>query len=87
VVEAVARIVVADLTNRLAGDLRDVDVGLGRDLARDDDEAGIHQRLAGDPPFGVLAHDRVEDAVGDLVADLVGVTLGNRLGGEEVLVL
>jgi hypothetical protein len=85
--EAEVGVRVADLANRLAGDLGDVDVGLGRDLAADDDEAGVDERLAGDTAVGVVADDRVEDAVGDLVGDLVGMPLGDRLGGEEVLVL
>jgi hypothetical protein len=84
-VEPVLGAVVADPADRLAGDRRDVDVGLGRDLAGDQDEAGVDQALAGDPPFGVVAHDGIEDAVGDLVADLVRMALGDRLGGEQVL--
>jgi hypothetical protein len=48
-VEAVLGAVVADLADLLADERRDVDVGLGRDLSGDDDEAGGHQRLAGDP--------------------------------------
>ena len=86
VVEAVAGVVVADLADRLARDLRDVDVGLRGDLTGHDHEAGVDQALAGDAPGGVVPHHRVEDAVGDLVADLVRVPLGDRLGGEQVLV-
>ena len=85
-VEAVARVVVADLADRLARDLRDVDVGLGGDLTGHDHEAGVDQALAGDATSGVVRHHRVEDPVGDLVADLVGVPLGHRLGGEQMLV-
>jgi hypothetical protein len=70
---------------RVADDLRDVDVALGRDLAGDDDQPGVDQALAGDPPARVVAHHRVEDAVGDLVADLVRVALGDRLRGEQML--
>ena len=85
--EAEVGVDVADLADRLAGDLLDVDVGLGGDLAGDDDEAGVDERLAGDAARRVVAQDGVEDAVGDLVGDLVGVTLGHGLGGEEVLVV
>ena len=46
-VEPVAAAAVADLADRLAGDLRDVHVHVGRDLARDHDEPGVHERLAG----------------------------------------
>ena len=62
--------------------LRDVDVGVGRDLAGDDDEAGRDQRLAGDASVGIVAEDGVEDGVGDLVGHLVRMALGDRLGGE-----
>ena len=62
-------------------------VGLGRDLAGDDHQACVDQRLAGDPAARVGGEHRVEDAVGDLVGDLVGMALGHRLGGEQVLVV
>jgi hypothetical protein len=81
--------VVADLADRLAGDLGEVEVRLGADLAGDHHQVGVDERLAGDP--GLLAltvgHHGVEDAVGDLVANLVGMTLGYGLGREEVLAL
>ena len=47
-VEAPLRVRVADVADPLADDAGDVDVGLRRDLARDDDEAGRDQRLARD---------------------------------------
>ena len=56
---------------------------VGRDLAGYDDQAGVHERLAGHPPGRVVAQDGVEDAVGDLVGDLVGMSLGHRLGCEQ----
>ena len=51
-VEAELRARVADLADELADEPRDVDLRLGRDLARDDDEAGGDQRLAGDAALG-----------------------------------
>ena len=81
-VEAVLRAGVADLGDGLADDRADVDVGLGRDLAGDDDEAGRDQGLAGDAPVLVVAEDGVEDGVRDLVGDLVGVSLGDGLRRE-----
>ncbi len=85
--EAEVGVDVADLADRLARDLLDVDVRRGRDLTGDDDEARVHERLAGDATVGVVAQDGVEDAVGDLVGDLVGVTLGDGLGREQELVV
>ena len=81
-VEAVLGARVADLPDRLADEPRNVDVGLGRDLAGDDDEAGRDQRLAGDAAGRIVPEDGVEDGVRDLVGDLVGVALGDRLRGE-----
>ena len=86
-VEAVGGVVVADLANGLAGDPRDVDVGVGGDLPRDDDQAGVDEGFAGDPSIGVVRQDRIEDAVGDLIGDLVGMALRDRLGGEQELVV
>ena len=81
-VEAVLGARVADVRDRLADDRADVDVRLGRHLARDDHEAGRDERLAGDAALGVVLQDGVEDGVGDLVGDLVGMPLGDRLGRE-----
>ena len=61
----------------------DVDVGGGRDLARDVDLAGRDHRLDGDPAGRVVLDHRVEDRVADLVSDLVRVTLGHGLRGEQ----
>ena len=78
---------VADLADRLASDLLDVDERLGRDLARDHDQAGVHERLARHAAGRVVTHHCVQHAVGDLVGHLVGVSFRHRLGGEQVLVL
>ncbi len=82
-VEALEGVVVADLADRVADESLEVDVGLGGDLAGDDDEAGAGEGLAGDAAGGVLGEAGVEDGVGDLVGDLVGVTFGHGLTGEE----
>ena len=85
VVEAVARVGVADLADRVADDVLELDVRGRRDLAQDDDRAGRGGRLAGDAGGGVVAQDRVEDRVRDLVTHLVGVAFGHRFGREQVL--
>src|SRR6266511_6080256 len=82
-VEAECRVRVADAANRLAHDVRDVDVRLRRDLAGDDDEARGDERLAGDAPLRVVAKHGVEDGVRDLVCDLVRMPFGDRLRREE----
>ena len=87
VVKAHVGVRVADPLDRRAGHLLDVHVGLGGYLARDHDQAGVHERLAGHPPRGIVAQDGVEHAVGDLVGDLVGMALRDRLRGEKKLVL
>ena len=60
-VEAVLRAGVADVADRLAHDFLEVDDGVGRDFAGDDDEAGGDQRFAGDAALRVLREDGVED--------------------------
>ena len=70
-VEAVLGARVADLGDPVADDGAHVDVRVGRDLPRDDHEAGRDQRLAGDAGVRVVGEDRVEDGVRDLVGDLV----------------
>jgi hypothetical protein len=81
-VEPVLGARVADRRDPLPDEARDVDVCLRRDLAGDDDEPGGDERLAGDPPVGVVGENGVEDGVRDLVGDLVRMPFGDRLGGE-----
>ena len=78
---------VADLADRLAGHVLDVDVRVGRDLARHHDQAGVHERLARHAAVGVVTQDGIEHAVGDLVGDLVRVAFRDGLRGEQVLVV
>ena len=85
VVETVVGARVADIPDRLAHDDLEIDVGMRRDLAQHEDEAGRRRRLARDAGFRILADDGVQDGVRDLVAHLVGMTLGHGLRGEQVL--
>ena len=73
---------VADLTDRLPDDARDVHVAVGRDLSGDQDQPGRDRRLACHPGQRVLAEDGVQDGVGDLVGELVRMALGHRFRGE-----
>ena len=84
-VEAELGVRVADPADRLPNEVGDVDVRLGRHLARDDDEPGRDERLAGDAAVAVVAQHRVEDCVGDLVGDLVRMAFRDGLGREEEL--
>ncbi len=76
---------VTDVADGLADDARDVDVGLGADLAEDQDRARAECRLTGDPAQGVLGQDAVQNRVTDLVGHLVRMAVGHRLRGEEPL--
>ena len=81
-VKAVLSPVIADVPDHLPGDLVDVHIALGGDLAHDMDETGAGRGLAGHAALGVLGQDGVQHGVGDLVADLVGMSLGHGLGSE-----
>ena len=81
-VEALEGVVVTDLTDGVADQGLEVDVGLGGDLSGDDDEAGAGEGLAGDAAVRVFGEAGVEDGVGDLVGHLVGMTFGHGLTGE-----
>jgi hypothetical protein len=83
--EAQPGVDVADLPDRLARDVLDIEAGIGGDLARDHHQAGVDQRFAGHPAVGILGQDGVEDGVGDLVGDLVGMAFGDRFRGEQEL--
>ena len=64
----------------------EIDVGLGRDFAGDDDQAGGGQRLAGDAAVGILVEAGVQDGVGNLVGDLVGMTFGDGLRRKKITI-
>ncbi len=83
-VEAHRGVGVPDLLDRLAHDLREVDLRGRRDLAGDDDHPGLGERLARHAGARILLEDRVEDRVGHLVAELVRMPLGDGLGRETI---
>jgi hypothetical protein len=62
-VEPIRLAVVTNVADRLADDLRDGHVGLGGDLAGDDDQTGGEERLASHPALRVLGQDGVENGV------------------------
>jgi hypothetical protein len=87
-VEAHRGVVVADLQDRVAHGLLDVElllrVVVELDLAGHDRLRGRHQRLARAAALGVVVEDEVEHRVRDRVRDLVGVAHRDAFGGEEV---
>jgi hypothetical protein len=86
VVDAVLGVVVADALDGVARDLDVVDVGIRRDLAGENHQTGVAQRLGGHAAARVLLEDRVQDGVRDLVGHLVGVSFRDRFGREEKVV-
>ena len=77
---------VADLADRLARDLLDVELGLGGDLAADDHHVRLDVGFAGDAAELVLRQAGVEDRIGNRVGDLVGVPLTDRFRRKDVSV-
>ena len=84
-VETQGRIGIADAADGVARDLGVIDLGVGGDLAGEDDETGGDQRFRRDAGELVLGQDGVEDGVGDLVGDLVRMSFGHRFRGEQIL--
>ena len=80
VVEALGRVVVANVLDGLADDLLVVEAGLGGDLTKDHDHTGLGGRLAGNLGEGVFPQAGIEDGIGDLVSDLIGVAFSYRFG-------
>lgn len=83
VVEALGGVIVTNVLDGGTDDLLVVEVGLGGDLAKDHDHAGLGGSLTGDLGQRVLGQAGIEDGIGDLISDLVGVTLTDGLGGEQ----
>lgn len=86
VVEALSRVIVADVLDGLANDLLVVELGLGGDLTKDHDHAGLGGGLAGDLGEGVVGQAGIENGIRNLVGNLVGVSLADGLGLRQRLV-
>ena len=86
VVDAVFGVVVADALDGIAGDLDVIDVGIGGNFTRQNDQTGIGQRFGGDAGFGVLLENCIQNRVRNLVGNFVGVAFGNGFGGEKKIV-
>ena len=85
-VPAEAVLVVADVMDRHAGEMRQQ---VGRDrrgpagFAGEHDAVGGDQRLAGDARIGIGGEIGVQHRVAEPVGDLVGVPFGDGFGGEQ----
>ena len=75
---------VPHLPDRVPGDPRDVDVALGGDLPRHQNQPGREESFAGDATRGVLLQDRIQDRVRDLVGDFIRMPFRHRFGREEI---
>ncbi len=75
---------VADFLDGFADQLLHVDVGVGRDLAGDEAEAGRDEGLARHAAGRILREDRIQDAVRNLIGDLVRMSFRHRLGREQI---
>jgi hypothetical protein len=73
-VVSLGRGVVADLEDLLPDDSRNVDIGLGGDLAGDVDLAGGDQGLHRHAAAGIVLDHGVQNGVADLVGHLVRMT-------------
>mgnify|MGYP000778612445 CR=1 FL=1 len=81
-VKAVLGTVITDIPDNFPGDLGNIHVAAGGDLAHDVYQAGGSGGLAGHASVGVLGQNGVQHRVRDLVADLVGVALGHGFRGK-----
>ena len=73
-VEAKFRIVVADPSHSVPGDLLEIERGFGGDLAGNDNESGGGHNFAGYAARFILTQRFVQNGVRDLVADFVRVS-------------
>jgi hypothetical protein len=73
-----------DVGNHLARQGGNVDIGLGRDLARDETDTGGDQNLTRNATGWVVRKDGVQNGVGNLVGHLIGMPFRYRLGSENM---
>ena len=74
---------VADFADGVAGDLHEVELGLGGDLAADDGDVGLHVGFAGDAAELVLREAGVQHGVGNGVGDFVRMAFADGLGRKD----
>jgi hypothetical protein len=77
---------VADLADRAAGDLHEIESGLGRDLAADHHDVRLDERLARHAAELVLRQTGVEHGVGNGIGDLVRMAFADGFRREDVTV-
>ena len=82
-VEAVLGPVIADFLYHLAGNLGDVNIAGGGNLAHHMNEAGSRRGFAGHAGLRVLGDDGVQHTIRDLVANFVGMSLRYGFGCKE----
>ena len=64
----------------------EIELGLGRDFAADDDDVGLGVGFAGDAAELVLREAGVQHGIGNGVGDLVRMAFADGLGGKDVIV-
>ncbi len=74
---------VADVADGGADDRLVIQLRAGRDLAGDDDQVGLHERLARHAAARVLREAGVQHAVGNEIGNLVRMPLAHGLGGKN----
>src|SRR5205085_5682082 len=79
-VESKLRVRIAHVGNRLANQVRDLDISFDGDLARNDGQAAGQERLDRNPRAAVLGEKGVEQGIGNLIGKLVGMPLADALG-------
>ena len=70
---------VANFTDRIAGDLFDINPGAGSDFATHQNHAGFDVGFTCYARFWILFKDRIQHGVGDLVSNFVGMPFGYGL--------
>ena len=83
IVETHRRVIIADLLDGLADDIRHIDIRTGGDFTGNHCHAGRDESFTSHPGYGVLGDYSIEDRVGNLVRNLVRVALGNGFGSKQ----
>ena len=82
-----SRLVIANVSNHLSGDVRDIHSGFRGEAGRNEDNARRDCAFGDERRVGVLLQKPVQDRIADLIAQFVWMPLGDRLGGEHEVFL
>ena len=85
-VESPRRIAIPDILDDFTDNIRDFDIGLGRNFTGYQRDASGQNSFASDAGMFVLSNDGIQDPVRNLVGDLIRMAFSDRFRSEQIII-